>query len=104
MGWMPALGHCTVCGLDLHNQTVYWSPTADGVTCYDDRRPNSRALSAASVAESPPHLPHPARRLTPRTLAPHPLRRPPRLRHRHPGTPPRTPPPQRDGLVLALSS
>ena len=52
MGWMPALGHCTVCGLDLHHQTVYWSPTADGVTCYDDRRPNSRALSAASVAES----------------------------------------------------
>jgi DNA repair protein RecO (recombination protein O) len=52
MGWMPALGHCTVCGLDLRDQTVYWSPTADGVTCYDDRRPNSRALSAASVAES----------------------------------------------------
>ena len=52
MGWMPALGHCTVCGLDLHAQPVYWSPTADGVTCRDDRRPNSRALSAASVAET----------------------------------------------------
>jgi DNA repair protein RecO (recombination protein O) len=57
MGWMPELGHCAACGLHLadpglRNQTVYWSPTADGVTCYDDRRPNSRALTAASVAES----------------------------------------------------
>lgn len=52
MGWMPALGHCTVCGLDLRNQTVYWSPTADGVTCHDDRRPNSRALTSASVSEA----------------------------------------------------
>src|SRR5580693_6919031 len=52
MGWMPELGHCAACGLDLRNQTVYWSPTADGVTCYDDRRPGSRALTAASVTES----------------------------------------------------
>jgi DNA repair protein RecO (recombination protein O) len=52
MGWMPELGHCAACGLDLRSQTVYWSPTADGVTCHDDRRPNSRALSAVSVAES----------------------------------------------------
>jgi DNA repair protein RecO (recombination protein O) len=52
MGWMPELGHCVACGLDLRSQAVYWSPTADGVTCSDDRRPNSRALSAASVAES----------------------------------------------------
>jgi DNA repair protein RecO (recombination protein O) len=52
MGWMPELGHCAACGLDLHSQTVYWSPTADGVTCYDDRRPGSHALTAASVAES----------------------------------------------------
>jgi DNA repair protein RecO (recombination protein O) len=52
MGWMPELGHCAACGLDLRGQTVYWSPAADGVTCYDDRRPNSRALTAASVLES----------------------------------------------------
>ena len=52
MGWMPELGHCAACGLDLRNQAVYWSPTADGVTCYDDRRPGSRALTAASVAEA----------------------------------------------------
>ncbi|MGD0646873.1 MAG: DNA repair protein RecO [Acidobacteriaceae bacterium] len=52
MGWMPELGHCAACGLDLRNQAVYWSPTADGVTCSDDRRPGSRALTAASVAES----------------------------------------------------
>lgn len=52
MGWMPELGHCAACGLDLRGQTVWWSPVADGVTCYDDRRPQSKALSAASVAES----------------------------------------------------
>jgi DNA repair protein RecO (recombination protein O) len=52
LGWMPELGHCAVCGLDLRGEAVYWSPTADGVTCHDDRRPSSRALSAASVAES----------------------------------------------------
>jgi DNA repair protein RecO (recombination protein O) len=52
MGWMPELSHCAACGLDLHGQAVYWSPTADGVTCYDDRRHGSRVLSAASVAES----------------------------------------------------
>jgi DNA repair protein RecO (recombination protein O) len=52
MGWMPELGHCAACGLDLRGQTVWWSPTADGVTCYDDRRSGSRALSAESVAES----------------------------------------------------
>jgi DNA repair protein RecO (recombination protein O) len=52
MGWMPELGHCAACGLDLRGQAVSWSPTADGVTCADDRRPGSRVLSAASVAES----------------------------------------------------
>jgi DNA repair protein RecO (recombination protein O) len=52
MGWMPELGHCAACGLDLKGQTVYWSPLADGVTCHDDRRPQSCPLSAASVAES----------------------------------------------------
>jgi DNA repair protein RecO (recombination protein O) len=52
LGWMPELGHCAACGLDLRGEAVWWSPTADGVTCHDDRRPNSRALSAASVAES----------------------------------------------------
>jgi DNA repair protein RecO (recombination protein O) len=52
MGWMPELGHCAVCGLDLKGEMAWWSPTADGVTCGDDRRPGSRGLSAASVAES----------------------------------------------------
>ena len=52
MGWMPDLSHCGACGLDLRGETVYWSPTADGVTCRDDRRPGSRPLTAASVAES----------------------------------------------------
>ena len=52
MGWMPELGHCTVCGLDLRGQMVWWSPAGDGVTCHDDRRAGSRELSAESVAES----------------------------------------------------
>jgi len=57
MGWMPELGHCAACGLDLRpsaeqSGAVWWSPAGDGVTCMDDRRPGSRALSAASVAES----------------------------------------------------
>jgi DNA repair protein RecO (recombination protein O) len=52
MGWWPELGHCAVCGLDLRGQQVWWSPAGDGVTCGDDRRPGSRALSAGSVAES----------------------------------------------------
>jgi DNA repair protein RecO (recombination protein O) len=52
MGWMPELGHCAACGLDLRGQTVWWSSGADGVTCHDDRRPGSRALGAESVAES----------------------------------------------------
>ena len=52
MGWMPELGHCVVCGLDLRSQAVWYSQTADGLTCEDDRRPGSVALSAASVAEA----------------------------------------------------
>src|ERR1700761_2904935 len=52
MGWMPELGHCVVCGLDLRGGTVWYSATSDGVTCGDDRRGGSVALSAASVAEA----------------------------------------------------
>ncbi len=52
MGWWPELGHCAVCGLDLRGQEVWWSAVADGVTCADDRRPQSRRLRAAAVAES----------------------------------------------------
>jgi DNA repair protein RecO (recombination protein O) len=50
MGWMPELGHCVVCGLDLRGGTVWYSATSDGVTCSDDRRSGSVGLSAASVA------------------------------------------------------
>ena len=52
MGWWPELGHCAACGLDLRGHEVWWSPVADGVTCGDDRRPQSRVLQAASVAEA----------------------------------------------------
>ena len=49
MGWMPALGHCAVCGLDLRGGAVWWSPTSDGLTCEDDRRRDSVRLSAEAV-------------------------------------------------------
>ena len=52
MGWMPELGHCVVCGLDLRGQTVFYSGTADGLTCADDRRPASVALSPESVTDA----------------------------------------------------
>jgi DNA repair protein RecO (recombination protein O) len=50
MGWMPELGHCAACGVDLRRGTVWWSAASDGVTCADDRGPGSVALSAESVA------------------------------------------------------
>ncbi len=50
MGWMPELGHCAACGLDLRGGTVWYSETSDGVTCADDRRAGSFAVSAESVA------------------------------------------------------
>jgi DNA repair protein RecO (recombination protein O) len=49
MGWMPELGHCVVCGLDLRGGVVWYSATSDGVTCGDDRRGGSLAVSAESV-------------------------------------------------------
>lgn len=52
LGWLPDLGHCAVCGLDLRGDEVWWSPAADGVTCRDDCRPESRVLSAPAVGES----------------------------------------------------
>src|SRR6185437_9917767 len=50
MGWMPELGHCVVCGLDLRGGSVWYSGSSEGVTCYDDRRNGSAPLSAESVA------------------------------------------------------
>jgi DNA repair protein RecO (recombination protein O) len=50
MGWMPELGHCVACGLDLRGGTVWYSEAGDGVTCVDDRRPGSAAVSAESVS------------------------------------------------------
>lgn len=52
MGWMPELGHCVVCGLDLKGETVWYSATSDGVTCEDDRRGGSVGLSAESVRDA----------------------------------------------------
>ena len=49
MGWMPELGLCVLCGRDLRGEAVWWSGAADGVTCSDDRRPGSFAISAESV-------------------------------------------------------
>ncbi len=50
MGWMPELGLCVVCGRDLRGEAVWWSPTADGVTCEDDRRGGSVRLPGEAVA------------------------------------------------------
>jgi DNA repair protein RecO (recombination protein O) len=52
MGWMPALGHCAVCGLDLRGLRVWYSTAADGMRCEDDRGTGSLALSMESVAEA----------------------------------------------------
>ncbi len=52
MGWMPELSSCVVCGADLRGRGAWYSPTADGVTCADDRRPGSILLSAEAVAEA----------------------------------------------------
>ena len=49
MGWMPELGHCAACGLDLRGGAVWYSAASDGVTCADDRVAGA-ALSAESVA------------------------------------------------------
>ena len=49
LGWMPELGHCVVCGLDLRGGDAWWSPTADGLTCEDDRRGGSLALDAVQL-------------------------------------------------------
>jgi DNA repair protein RecO (recombination protein O) len=50
MGWMPELGHCAACGLDLRGGVVWYSAASDGVRCADDRAAGSAALSAESVA------------------------------------------------------
>lgn len=52
MGWMPELGRCVLCGRDLRGEAVWWSGAADGVTCGDDRRPGSLAISGESIATS----------------------------------------------------
>lgn len=52
MGWMPELGRCVVCGLDLRGSGVWYSGIADGVTCVDDQRAGSVELSAEAVAEA----------------------------------------------------
>jgi DNA repair protein RecO (recombination protein O) len=52
MGWMPELGSCVVCGADLRGGGIWYSPTADGVTCRDDRRPGSVFLAADAVGEA----------------------------------------------------
>jgi DNA repair protein RecO (recombination protein O) len=50
MGWMPELGRCAACGLDLRGGTVWTMAANDGVTCADDRAVGSVALSADAVA------------------------------------------------------
>ena len=49
MGWMPELGRCAVCGAGLTGGTVWYSAAGYGVTCTDDSRAESIAVSAESV-------------------------------------------------------
>ncbi|HXE07922.1 MAG TPA: DNA repair protein RecO [Acidobacteriaceae bacterium] len=49
MGWMPELARCGVCGAGLVGGTAWYSAAGYGVTCGDDSRPDSIAVSAASV-------------------------------------------------------
>ena len=53
MGWMPELSHCLVCGREVRQSGCWYSETADGVTCSDDRRPGSVFLNAEGSAEAP---------------------------------------------------
>jgi DNA repair protein RecO (recombination protein O) len=64
MGWWPALSNCVVCGRSLRDESVWWSPTSDGVTCEDDCKSGSSKLthttlrSMAQIFRSPlPELP-----------------------------------------------
>ena len=50
LGWMPELGHCVVCGLDLRDAKAWYSASSDGLTCEDDRRGGSTPLSREAVA------------------------------------------------------
>jgi len=52
MGWMPELGRCAACGVDLRGRSVWTSPESNGVTCADDRVAISEALSADSVTQA----------------------------------------------------
>ena len=52
MGWMPDLHRCVVCGELFAGHEAFYSPTADGLTCADDRRPGSMALSAGMLADA----------------------------------------------------
>ena len=45
MGWMPELDHCAVCGAELAGGTVWYSAAGYGVTCADDSRPESIAVT-----------------------------------------------------------
>src|ERR1700748_3614626 len=38
MGWMPELGRCGACGLDLAGSAVWYSGMSDGVMCSEDRK------------------------------------------------------------------
>ena len=50
MGWLPQLRACAVCGVELGREGVWWSAAADGVTCRDDCRAESRHLTPSAVA------------------------------------------------------
>jgi DNA repair protein RecO (recombination protein O) len=49
MGWMPEIGHCTMCGRPFASEPAYFESQRDGLVCGDHRHPGARALSNASL-------------------------------------------------------
>jgi DNA repair protein RecO (recombination protein O) len=73
MGWMPELHRCIVCGHPFTGpdaRGAFYSPTADGLTCADDRRPASLALSDNMVADAQSILREPLAVLTQQSWPP----------------------------------
>ena len=55
MGWLPELHRCVVCGEPLlgpQARPAFYAPTADGLTCADDRRPGSLSLPPALLLDA----------------------------------------------------
>ncbi len=50
MGWLPELGHCVVCGVELAGLPSYFHSNGDGLVCVDHRLAGSSVLAPESQA------------------------------------------------------